>query len=112
MNEKKLSHAIRDEVIKTITYLRNQMERMNYSFYRAMGFPIGSGVTEAACKCIVKARLCGAGMQWKLDGAQQVLSLRTLIKSTGRWEEFWEKVAQYGFSKITRQRRPGTKKKS
>jgi len=109
--KKKLKQALRTEVAKAITYLRNQMERMDYSTYKAMGFPIGSGVTEAACKCIVKARLCGAGMRWRLDGAQRVLSLRTLIKSAGRWEEFWKKTSLYGFSKITRKIRPTAKTK-
>jgi hypothetical protein len=40
--------------------------------------PIGSGVTEAACKVIVKQRLCGSGMKWTEDGASVVLSLRAL----------------------------------
>lgn len=107
--KKKLKKAVRSEVEKAITYFENQMDRMDYNLYRTMGFPIGSGVTEAACKCIVKARLCGTGMRWRLDGAQRVLSLRTLIKSAGRWEEFWKKTAQFGFSKITRQIRPSAK---
>ena len=38
--------------------------------------PIGSGVTEAACKVIVKQRLCGSGMKWTEPGAAVVLSLR------------------------------------
>ncbi len=40
--------------------------------------PIGSGVTEAACKVIVKQRLCCSGMKWKESGAAAVLSLRCL----------------------------------
>ena len=37
--------------------------RMNYPPLVAAGVPIGSGVTEAACKVLVKQRLCGSGMQ-------------------------------------------------
>ena len=37
---------------------------MNYAVFAAMSLPIGSGVTEAACKTLVKQRLCGSGMQW------------------------------------------------
>lgn len=101
---------IAEEVERTITYFENQKERMDYHRYRLMGLPIGSGVTEAACKCIVKERLCGSGMRWQLDGAQEVLTLRAMIKSSGRWEQFWRKTARHGFSKITRPLRPSSKK--
>jgi len=80
-------------------------ERMDYALLRAMDLPIGSGVTEAACKCIVKARLCGSGMRWDSKGASEVLRLRTMIKSDGRWEQFWDKVSRYGFSRITAPKR-------
>ena len=36
--------------------------------------PIGSGVTEAACKTLVKQRLYGSGMRWKDAGIKVVLS--------------------------------------
>lgn len=82
-----------------ITYFRNNNEknRMNYSESVAINHPIGSGVTEAACKTIIKQRLCLSGMRWKDKGAGVILSLRTLVHSTGRWEQFWKKVNQYGF---------------
>lgn len=83
---------------------------MDYHGYRKLGLPIGSGVTEAACKCIAKQRLCGSGMRWQLEGAQDVLSLRAMIKSGERWEQFWRKTAQHGFSKITRRLRPSSKR--
>ena len=58
---------------------------------------IGSGVTEAACKVIVKQRLCESGMKWKNKGASIVLSLRTLVYSETHWNQFWGKISQYGF---------------
>ena len=58
--------------------------------------PIGSGVTEAACKILVKQRLCGSGMHWKDKGAKVILSLRALVQSKGRWQQFWGKIDQYG----------------
>ena len=57
-----------------------------------MNAPIGSGVTEAACKVIVKERMCKAGMRWKNDGAQVVLKLRTMNQTKGHWDFFWNKV--------------------
>jgi hypothetical protein len=82
-----------------ITYFKNnnQKSRMNYWESVALNHVIGSGVTEAACKTIVKQRLCKSGMRWKDNGAAVILSLRTLTHSTGRWEQFWKKVNQYGF---------------
>jgi hypothetical protein len=82
-----------------ITYFRNnnKKSRMNYAENVAANHVIGSGVTEAACKTIVKQRLCKSGMRWKDKGAAVILSLRTLAHSTGRWEQFWKKVNQYGF---------------
>lgn len=81
-----------------ITYFRNNNEkgRMNYAESVGAHHPIGSGVTEAACKTIVKQRLCKSGMQWKDKGAGVILSLRALVHSTGRWQQFWQKVNQFG----------------
>jgi hypothetical protein len=95
----------REALDKAITYFDNNQDKMDYPTYRAMGLSIGSGVTEAACKCIAKARMCGAGMRWDTKGAAEVLSLRTMVKTGGRWDEFWEKVTRYGFTKITAPKR-------
>jgi hypothetical protein len=70
-------------------YFAHNLERMNYAVFQAMAFPIGSGVTEAACKTLVKTRLCGSGMQWTRSGAQTVLTLRALLLSTSRWASLW-----------------------
>ena len=69
---------------------------LNYAESVALNHPIGSGITEAACKTIVKQRLGQSGMQWKDKGAGVILSLRALAHSTGRWEQFWSKVNQCG----------------
>ena len=88
---------VQEKLGKAITYFTNHLEMMDYCGYRADKLPIGSGVTEAACKVIVKERMSGSGMKWKERGAQAVLTLRALIKSGGRWDQFWDKVSQYGF---------------
>jgi len=85
-----------------ITYFTNNnaKSRMEYAASIEANYPIGSGVTEAACKTIVKQRLCKSGMQWKDKGAGVILSLRALICSTGRWTQFWQKVNQFGVPSI------------
>ena len=90
---------------KAISYFSNHLEKMNYHLYRAMELPIGSGVTEAACKTVAKQRLCGSGMRWTLRGVAEVLSLRTLVTSGRRWNEFWEKATRFGFTKIDHPKR-------
>jgi hypothetical protein len=86
------------DVEAAITYFSNQSQagRMDYPPLVASHIPIGSGVTEAACKVLVKQRLCGSGMKWKEPGAAAVLSLRCLSYTTDRWSQFWDKIDQYG----------------
>jgi hypothetical protein len=83
-------------ILATITYFENQKERMKYSYSVARNWPIGSGVTEAACKTLIKHRLCKSGSRWKNDGALSVLSIRGLRLTPGRWQEFWRNIDQYG----------------
>jgi hypothetical protein len=92
-----LSGIVLEGLQKAITYFRNHHEQMPYAELRAAKLPIGSGVTEAACKTIVKMRLCKGGAKWKEQGAAMVLSLRTLAYTDGRWEQFWAKIDRYGF---------------
>ena len=91
-----LSQTIRHDVLSAWTYFTNHRHQMDYPDFVAAGLPIGSGVTEAACKTLVKQRLCASGMRWKNQGAKIVLSLRALTQTTGRWEQFWQKIDQFG----------------
>jgi len=68
-----------------LTYIENQRERLRYASARASGLPIGSGHVEATCKTIVSVRMKRCGARWKDDGAQAILSLRSLATSS-RWE--------------------------
>jgi hypothetical protein len=88
-----------EAVEKALTYLKNQAKghRLDYAELVARHVPIGSGVTEAACKVLVKQRLCGSGMRWKERGAAAVLSLRCLTYTPRRWEQFWSRVDRCGF---------------
>ena len=80
----------------TITYFENNLHRMKYEQYQRMGYPIGSGVTEAACKVVAKQRLNCSGMRWNHEPVQHMLLLRGLIFTSGRWEQFWNKIDNYG----------------
>jgi len=94
--KKKLRREVKENLKATITYFTNRIPRMNYWEHVENNLPIGSGVTEAACKTLVKQRLCCSGMRWKNKGAKIVLSLRALIQTSGRWQQFGNKIDQYG----------------
>ncbi|BCA94903.1 hypothetical protein TUM19329_12640 [Legionella antarctica] len=79
-----------------ITYFSNQKHRMNYSQYQSQNFSIGSGVTEAACKTLIKQRLGQSGMKWKTQRIAMVLRLRALMSTKGRWKQFWDRINQAG----------------
>lgn len=36
------------------------------------------------------------GVRYKPEGAQILLSLRALVLTETRWEQFWQKISQYG----------------
>lgn len=94
--EQKLSEEKIEKIKSAITYFKNNKHMMTYAEQVSNDLPIGSGVTEAACKVIVKQRLCSSGMRWKEDGAGAVLALRTLSYSNERWSQFWNKIDRYG----------------
>jgi len=99
---KRLTKAIKEKLIAAITYFSNNINagRMKYNTHTENNLPIGSGVIEAACKTIIKQRLSASGMRWKSNGIKIILSLRTLIKTKGRWDQFWEKINITGVPNI------------
>jgi hypothetical protein len=80
-------------------YLQERRKHMRYAEYRRVGIPIGSGVTEAACKTVHTQRLKLSGMRWKKAGAQTILTLRVILLS-GVWSKVFEQVLK-GFSEVT-----------
>jgi len=73
--DKKLSSKRIEELESSITYFENHVDKMDYAQSITEHIPIGSAVTEAACKTIVKQRLCQSGMKWLELGASIVLSM-------------------------------------
>lgn len=93
-----LSKKVKEDLKKALTYFINHRFMMDYPKHIEIKLPIGSGVTEAACKTLVKQRLCCSVMRWKKRGAQMVLTLRSLLQSGDRWNQFWSKINRYGAS--------------
>jgi hypothetical protein len=70
---------------KAYRYLRRHRRWLRYWEYKAVGLPIGSGVTEAACKTVFTQRLKQSGMRWEVSSGQVVVTLRVVLLS-GVWE--------------------------
>ena len=92
----KLKSADKEKLKSAITYFKNNKSRMQYAENLKRKLPIGSGVIEAACKTIVRSRLCRTGMKCKSKGVKIVVSLRAMIKSSGKWNLFWDKINNDG----------------
>ncbi len=91
---KRLTRTAREKLSAAITYFSNNIKagRMKYYLHIENHWPIGSGIVEAACKTLIKHRLCGSGMRWKSNGLKVIISLRSLVKTKGRWDQFWDKI--------------------
>ncbi len=88
LKSRNLRGKSRKDLLASMRFFRNNLKRMNYAGFHDRNLPVGSGVVEAACKSIVKARMCQSGMRWTKEGGETILSIRTLIKSN-RWDECW-----------------------
>ena len=60
-------------------YFSGNQERMNYPEYLRLGFPIGSGAVEGACKHLVSERFKKTGMRWNKATAEPLLHLRAAL---------------------------------
>jgi hypothetical protein len=94
--KKRLSEKKKQDLERAVTYFNNHLHQMNYPLYTSKNYPIGSGVVEAACKVIIKQRLCNSGMKWKTEGANTVLCLRCFNYTDTKWAQTWDKINKYG----------------
>jgi len=65
------------ELSQHIEYVHNNRRRMRYASAARCGFPIGSGVTEGACKSVITVRCKRGGQRWRDRGLSACLALRT-----------------------------------
>jgi len=90
---RKMSAAARQRFQTAYNYLRTRTRHMQYAEFRRQGLPIGSGVTEAACKTVFTQRLKLSGMRWSREGAQVILNLRVILLS-GVWHTTYRAAVQ------------------
>jgi hypothetical protein len=85
LNRRRLTRSRRQVFGTAYRYLRRHARWMDYAAYKHVRLPIGSGVTEAACKTVFAERLKRSGMTWGIAGGQVIVDLRVLVLS-GVWE--------------------------
>jgi hypothetical protein len=90
---KNLSKSRAADFRKAYQYIRRRTKWMQYHEYQRFHLPIGSGVTEAACKTIVTQRLKLSGMRWMKRGAQTILNLRVVLLST-IWQPLYRRILE------------------
>lgn len=62
-------------------FLQRHARWMDYAGRRRRRTPIGSGVTEAACKIVFSQRFKCSGMKWEEEGGAAILALRVAVLS-------------------------------
>lgn len=87
LSERRLTDKEEEAYRKAYQYLNNQKAYMEYQTYRCLGLPIGSGITEAACKTVFTQRFKESGMSWGIEGGGVILTLRLATMS-----QVWETV--------------------
>lgn len=66
-------------------YLSKHLAHLQYRRFKKLGFPIGSGMVESACKWLIEQRFKGTGMRWSEPGFNHLLHLR-LAWVNGRFD--------------------------
>jgi hypothetical protein len=80
---------------RNVGYFTAHAAHMDYPRYRANGWPVGSGETEAAVKQFNK-RVKGTEQSWNEAGVEPVLALRAAwVSQDERWPRYWANRPAY-----------------
>jgi hypothetical protein len=84
-------HPEESAISGNLTYLEKRQAQMQYPFFQAQGWPIGSGIVESGNKLVVEARLKGSGMHWADKNVNPMLAIRNILCSD-RWKQEWPRI--------------------
>ena len=85
------SDAAREQVEKTLRYLSNQKDKVDYGSRKRGGYHIGSGGIESSNKFISNVRLKRSGAWWYQTNANNILKLRC-AKYNGTFDKVTAKI--------------------
>jgi hypothetical protein len=77
-----------EDLSKHIDYFSRNRRRTAYASCRRENRPIGSGITEGACKSLVGARAKRSGQRWSQRGLSSALHLGAISDSDRFWPFF------------------------
>ncbi len=85
------SSSPRKVVQRTLTYLQNHADKMQYARYRQEGLPLTSSHVESTIK-LMNQRVKGTEKLWSEAGAEELLQLRAdYLSETEPMEKFWDR---------------------
>ena len=90
-----------DQIKISCGYLESNAQRMRYNEYPSVGYPIGSGIIEGACRHIIVGRLEESGMRWVMAGEKVMLGLRCIyingdfIETEVEWFPNWNEFTAF-----------------
>jgi hypothetical protein len=64
-----MTDMVKHKTKEPVTYFENHKSKMSYARQVQQDLPIGSGITEAARKVLIKQRMCQSGSRWKETAA-------------------------------------------
>jgi hypothetical protein len=85
--------ARREQLKRTLRYLKSNAERLDYKLVRALDLELASGMVEGAVRNVIGLRFDHGGMRWILERAEALLQLRC-IEVNGLWDDFIAHVYQ------------------
>jgi hypothetical protein len=65
--------------LKCFKYLTKRINQLDYKSAIKANLPIGSGEIESGIRSVIQRRLKLSGAWWKLENAQKMISLRTVV---------------------------------
>jgi hypothetical protein len=82
-----LRRGARTAANQLLHYVAERKDMIRYPEFRAQGWQIGSGPTEAECKTTTQ-RVKGRGRRWDRDHAEGMMALAAL-QDSGLWSTYW-----------------------
>jgi hypothetical protein len=83
-----VTHAAQAQLREHAHYFARRRSLLYYRKTKHLKLPIGSGITEGACKSFIGTRAKRSGQHWTPRGLAASLHIRGMIQS-GRFDAFW-----------------------
>jgi hypothetical protein len=78
----------RESLRQLSQYVGKRLEQLDYPAFRAAGYDLGSGPTEALCKTLT-SRLKGRGRRWDRPNADALMALAA-VEHSRLWAAYWQ----------------------